>query len=167
MLDATGTICLLCDADLSTPIEEFDRLRPLLATAQIVIASRDMPDSILSPPQPWRRRLLAKSLRAVRRLLLLRGLRDTQCGFKLFTRDAARAIFPRCHIRGFAFDVEALAIAEQLAYTIIEAGVTWRDDRDSRVRPLRDGLKMLAAVFTIWWRVTFTRAISSPARGSV
>ena len=153
MLEASGQILLLCDADLSTPIEELDRLQPMLATADVVIASRDMPDSNLSPHQPWRRRVMAKSLRAVRRLLLLRRLRDTQCGFKLFTLEAAQAVFPLARVDGFAFDVEVLAIADRLGYRITEAGVTWRDDRDSRVRPWRDGIGMLLRIVAIWWRM--------------
>jgi dolichyl-phosphate beta-glucosyltransferase len=153
MMAVSGELRLLCDADLSTPIEEADRLIPMLADADIVIASRDKPDSILSPPQPWHRRFLAKSLRTVRRIFLLRRLRDTQCGFKLFTAEAATAVFPLSRVDGFAFDVEVLALADRLGYRITEAGVTWRDDRDTRVRPIRDGLRMLLAVFTIWWRV--------------
>jgi len=152
MLEGAGDALLLSDADLSTPIEEVDRLLACLAGgAGVAIGSRDMPESVLSPPQPWTRRALAYLLRNVRRIFLLRGVRDTQCGFKLFTREAARVIFSRQTIEGFAFDVEVLVLAERLGHRICEVGVVWRNDRDSRVRVLKDGFVTVAALFRIWW----------------
>ena len=94
MLAANGDSILMCDADLSTPIRELDKLwHELEAGCDVVIASRDMPDSQLDPPQPFGRRWAGWAFRQLRARILLRGLRDTQCGFKLFRRSAAQAIF--------------------------------------------------------------------------
>lgn len=135
MLAATGDVLLMCDADLSTPIEELDKLRPWLnAGYDIVIGSRDRPESQLDPPQPWLRRRLAALFRALRRRLLLPEVLDTQCGFKLFRRDVARDVFSRQTLDGWLFDCEVLALAAEAGYRIKEVGVTWRHMPPSRVR---------------------------------
>lgn len=142
MLAATGALCLMCDADLSTPIQEWTRLRDRIAKGfDIVIGSRDLPESRLDPPQPLFRRLSAWGFRWLRRRMLVPAIRDTQCGFKLFTADAARRVFERATVDGWLFDCEALAIAEHLGLRIAEVGVTWQDDRDSRVRALPVALR--------------------------
>ncbi len=136
MLAARGARRLMCDADLSTPIEELERLEAALnAGGDIAIGSRDMPDSRLDPPQPLARRLAAWSFRALRRRLLLPDLRDTQCGFKLFTAAAADDLFSRATVDGWLFDCEVLALARRRGYRVCEVGVLWRDDRDTRVKP--------------------------------
>lgn len=150
MLAAFGDLRLMCDADLSVPIEEVDKLLPWIERGfGVVIGSRDMPDARLDPPQPLGRRLLAWTFRAARRRLLLPEVHDTQVGFKLFTSRAAVEVFSRATIDGWAFDVEALAIADARGLRIREVGVTWRDDRDSRVRPLRDGPAALRDLLAI------------------
>jgi dolichyl-phosphate beta-glucosyltransferase len=136
MLAARGARRLMCDADLSTPIEELARLEAALETgADIAIGSRDLPASRLEPPQPPARRLAAWIFRALRRRLLLADLRDTQCGFKLFTAAAAADLFARVTVDGWLFDCEVLALARQRGYRIREVGVLWRNDRDTRVWP--------------------------------
>jgi dolichyl-phosphate beta-glucosyltransferase len=136
---ASGDPILLCDADLSTPLDQLDRLEPALADGcDVVIASRDLPDSRLDPPQPLHRRLLAWTLRSLRRSILLPEICDTQCGFKLITRRAVNAILPHLTLDGWLYDCELLALARQRGFRIREVAVTWRDRRDSRVRPLRD-----------------------------
>jgi dolichyl-phosphate beta-glucosyltransferase len=141
MLEATGDALLMCDADMSTPIAQIDLLLPWMERGyDVVIGSRDMPDSRLDPPQTLARRWLAGLFRAMRRRRLLGDLRDTQCGFKLFRREAAQRIFPHQTVDGWVFDCEVLAIAERLGYRIREVGVEWHNDSDSRVRPVRDAL---------------------------
>jgi dolichyl-phosphate beta-glucosyltransferase len=154
MLHASGSVVLMCDADMSTPIEEIQKLRPFVTQGfDVVIGSRDVADSVLDPPQPLHRRVMAWVFRNIRRCIMLRQVYDTQCGFKLFTREAAQQVFTVQKEDGFAFDVEALAIAQALGYRIKEVGVTWRDDRDSRVRPVRDGLNVFWQVLRIARRV--------------
>lgn len=162
MLAARGAWRLMCDADMSTPIREIEKL--LTRAAQgcaVVIGSRDLPDSQLDPPQPWTRRLMAWVFRGLRRMLLVRRIRDTQCGFKLFRADAAVAVFERLKENGFLFDCEALGLAERLGYTIVEVGVRWRNDPDTRVRPWREAWRALPRLLAIRARVRRTRAESA------
>ncbi|MEW6251061.1 MAG: dolichyl-phosphate beta-glucosyltransferase [Planctomycetota bacterium] len=154
MLAARGPLRLMCDADLSTPLEQLDRLAPWLERGyDVVIGSRDQPDSRLDPPQPRLRRWPARLFRAVRRRLLLPNLRDTQCGFKLFTADAACAIFARATVDGWLFDCEILGIAERLGFRIREAGVVWQNHPDTRVHALRTALTAIPELVAIRRRV--------------
>jgi dolichyl-phosphate beta-glucosyltransferase len=150
MLAAGGELLLLCDADQSVPIAELERLLPWLERGfDVVIGSRDLPDSRLDPPQPLLRRLMAWVFRAVRRRLLLPAIRDTQCGFKLFRRAAAREVFASAREDGWLFDCEILALAQARGYCIREVGVTWRDVPASRVRPLREAVRALCGLVRI------------------
>jgi len=150
MLAAVGETVLMCDADLSTPIEEVERLLEWLDRGyDMVVGSRDMPESMLDPPQPRLRRWAAWGFRAIRRRLLLPQLRDTQCGFKLFRRDAARDLFARQTIDGWLFDCEVVGIADRLGYRIKEVGVHWHNNPDSRVKPLREAFTALPTLLAI------------------
>jgi dolichyl-phosphate beta-glucosyltransferase len=150
MLAATGELVLLCDADLSTPIEEVEKLRAWLVRGHdVVIGSRDLPDAKLDPPQPRLRRTLAGVFRALRRRLMLPALRDTQCGFKLFRREVARVVFAQQTIDGWLFDCEVLALADRLGCRIKEVGVVWRHHPHSRVRVLREALAAAPTLFAI------------------
>lgn len=150
MLQAQGEAVLFMDADGSTAIGEVEKLLPVLESGcDVVIGSRDMEDSELDPAQPAARRLLGAIFRTLRRCIMLRDIRDTQCGFKLFRRAAAQEIFTLQREDGFAFDCEVLWIARSLGHTIREVGVVWRDSGSSRVRPLRDGMGMLWALLRI------------------
>jgi dolichyl-phosphate beta-glucosyltransferase len=140
ILEAQGERILLCDADLSVPIEAVETLETALADAAVVIASRDLPDSRLDPPQPWPRRIGAWVFRAIRRRWLLPQIRDTQCGFKLLRRDAARAAVAHCRLDGWLFDCELLAMAAGLGHAIREVAVLWRNDPATHVRPLATAL---------------------------
>ncbi len=151
VLATDGDIVLLTDADLSTPIEELDKLLEWFERGyDIVIGSRDLPESVLDPRQPLKRRIMGVTFRSVRRLILLPGLRDTQCGFKAYRREVAKRVFSLQRSTGFGFDCEILGLAEQMGYRIKETGVVWRDDTDSRVRPVRDSIQML-------WELVWTR----------
>ncbi len=150
MLEATGDLRLIYDADGSAPITELTKLLPLVTrTTAIIIGSRDMPDSILDPPQPLTRRLMTRAFRGVRRKIMLPDLQDTQCGFKLFTREAAQEIFSRQEQEGFGFDCEVLELGRKLGYTIREVGILWRNSPQSTVQPLRDSWRMLASLVMI------------------
>ncbi|HNQ21562.1 MAG TPA: glycosyltransferase family 2 protein [Phycisphaerae bacterium] len=154
MLAAGAPLVLMCDADLSTPIEEVEKLQPWLAQGYgVVIGSRRLPDSVLDPPQPFLRRRLDAGFRFLRRRLLLPELQDTQCGFKLFTREAVHAVFSRQRSNGFAFDCEVLGLAGRLGYRVKEVAVRWCNDPDSRVRPVRDACAMLLSLLVIRHRL--------------
>jgi dolichyl-phosphate beta-glucosyltransferase len=134
MLAATGELRLMCDADLSTPIGEFPRLLSWLDEGHdVAIGSRALPDSKVEVRQPLYRESMGRLYNRLVRLLLLSGLHDTQCGFKLFTASAARLSFAPARLDGFSFDVESLFIARRRGLKIAEVAVTWRNDAASRV----------------------------------
>jgi len=151
ILEAEGDVVLFTDADGSTPITEAPKLLGVLASgeADVAIGSRELPESDLALPQPRHRRVMGWVFRNLVRLLVVRGFRDTQCGFKAFGRDVAREVFGRQTLHGFAFDVEVLFIARRLGYRVAEVPVRWLDSRHSRVRVGRDSLRMFLDLFRI------------------
>jgi len=155
MLEATGELRVFCDADMSTPIDQLDLLLPAIEEGyEVVIGSRKLPESTLRPPQWLFRRMLGTTFRIIRSFIMLRDIRDTQCGFKLFTAKATQDIFARQTVDGPAFDCEILALAQLLNYRISEIGVLWRNNPDSRIRPLRDGTNMLISLLRIRKRIS-------------
>ncbi len=150
---AQGDWVLFSDADLSTPIEELLKLRQaVLAGADIAIASRDRPDSDITRHQPAYREAMGRTFNALVQAMALPGFSDTQCGFKLFSAEAARRCFGRMTIERFAFDVEVLYIARRLGYRIAEVGVRWINDERTTVSPVRDASKMLVDIAKIRYR---------------
>jgi dolichyl-phosphate beta-glucosyltransferase len=138
MLEATGEWRLFSDADLSTPIEELGKFWQFTAEGyDVVIGSRALPESELAVRQPASRELAGRVFNAAVQTLLVRGLLDTQCGFKLFSARAAQAIFPQQSLKGFAFDVEILMLARKLGFRIKEAPVRWIDSPESKVSTWR------------------------------
>jgi len=150
-LEARGEVVLFTDADASTPLSETPKLTDAIRSggADVAIGSRALPASQLERPQPWFRRVMGWVFRNLVRLLVMRGLRDTQCGFKAFRREAAQEVFSRQTLEGFAFDVEVLFIAGRLGYHIKEVPVRWLDSHDSRVHPLRDPARMFLDLLRI------------------
>lgn len=147
---ARGRLILFSDADLSTPIEEIEKLQPLIERgADIAIGSRALPDSDVQVRQRRPRESMGKIFNVLVRLLVLPGIRDTQCGFKLFRREAARDIFPRLRIDGFSFDVEALYLARRRGWHIAQAPVVWRNSPRSKVRIIRSSAAMLRDLLRI------------------
>jgi dolichyl-phosphate beta-glucosyltransferase len=149
VLASRGDAVLFSDADLSTPIEEFEKLLPWLRTHGLVMASRSLPDSNVIVHQPLYRELMGRVYNLFVQALLVRGFIDTQCGFKLMTRAAAVAIFGRARIRSFSFDVEMIVLARRLGYAVKEVPVCWVNSRASRVHPLADSVQMLLDLFRI------------------
>jgi glycosyltransferase involved in cell wall biosynthesis len=133
---AQGQIIGFADADNKVPIAEIDDLLPWLHKGfDIVIGSRGLADSRVEVPAPLHRRLGSRAFALVMHALIgLKGIRDTQCGFKFFQRRAAVDLFERQRIDGYMFDVEVLYLAERAGYRIKEVGVRWRDDGDTRLR---------------------------------
>ncbi len=146
VLAATGRFILITDADLSTPIVEWRKLAD--ANADVAIGSRALDERLLRRPQPFYRQAVGRFFNRIVRLLVLPEIHDTQCGFKLFERDAARRIFLEAVVDRFAFDVEALVIAKRLGYRIAEVPVLWSNSTDSRVS-LRWGLHAFLDVVRI------------------
>jgi dolichyl-phosphate beta-glucosyltransferase len=151
VLYSKGNIILMSDADLSTPIEEVEKLLdPILSEGyQVAIGSRALPGSDVRVHQPWYRENMGKVFNLFVQALVIGGIKDTQCGFKCFTGRAAKAIFSRQALDGFSFDVEALFIARRLGYRIKEVPIVWINSPASRVHVLRDPLRM----FRDLWRI--------------
>lgn len=150
MLEAAGKWLLFSDADLSTPISELEvLLEAVRQGAQVAIGSRALRDSRILVHQDTHRELSGKAFNGLVQTLLLPGLHDTQCGFKLFTREAAQAIFPRAVINGFCFDVEILYLARRMGFLIREVPVSWVNSPDSRVKFLVDPAKMFIDLIRI------------------
>lgn len=144
ILGATGSHVLFCDADLATPQEETEKLIAALSDqTPIVIGSRPLRESNLEVRQPLYRELLGRTFNAAVQTFGVRGIADTQCGFKLFRTPVAHDIFRRCKTERFGFDFESLMIARDLGYGIVEVGVRWRHQEGSKVNMLRDGTQML------------------------
>jgi dolichyl-phosphate beta-glucosyltransferase len=139
MLEAAGEIVLFSDADLSTPIEQIVTFLPWFEQGyEVVIGSRKMRGAQIAVRQPWLRRLGGKAFTALSNLLLGVRLSDATCGFKAWTRRAAREVFSRQTIPGWGFDSEVLLIAHRLGFRIKEVPVRWADNAASRVSLLRD-----------------------------
>jgi dolichyl-phosphate beta-glucosyltransferase len=158
-----GETVLLTDADLSTPITEVARLEPRLERADVVLGSRALPDSNLVRRQTAARELAGKGFNLAIRLLGVRGFRDTQCGFKLLRGEVARRLFAEMTVDRFAYDVELVWLAVRRGHRVEEVGVEWRDEAGSRVRVVRDGLRMLVDVARL--RRRFAAADRAARRG--
>lgn len=144
MMACGGDFALFSDADLSTPIYELDRLLEQVQRGyDVVIGSRGLRNSKVELHQPIYRELMGKAFNLILRSLGLSHFRDTQCGFKLFTRRAVDMIFPSAKIDRFAFDVEILLIAQRRGLRVKELPVHWRDSVPSKVSLWHDSLRML------------------------
>jgi dolichyl-phosphate beta-glucosyltransferase len=143
VLASGGREVLLLDADLSTPIEEIEKLRPHLAESPVVLGSRSVEGSDITEHQPFYREMMGRTFNLIIRALGVRGLRDTQCGFKLLSGDVARELFAELQIERFAYDVELVWLARKHGYEVVEVGVRWADSSSSKVNPVSDSLRML------------------------
>jgi dolichyl-phosphate beta-glucosyltransferase len=150
ILNATGEYVLFSDADLSTPIEEIDKLFGLIKDGcDIAIGSRAIKGSTISIRQPWYREAMGKTFNFFVKLLLIKGFNDTQCGFKLFKGNIAREIASSMKIDGFCFDVEMLYLAKRKGYNIRETGVVWKNSPESKVKLMSSPLSMFLDLFNI------------------
>lgn len=151
VLQARGERILFCDADLSTPIEEVEKLLAKLDQGyDIAIGSRDVEGSQLTKRQSAFREFGGKCFNWLVRAIAVPGIHDTQCGFKLFTQTAAQSIFRRCQVDHFAFDVEVLYLAIRFfGMRVAEVPVRWAHMEGSKVRFLRDAVRMFKTLFRI------------------
>jgi dolichyl-phosphate beta-glucosyltransferase len=137
-----GRFVAFADADLATPLDQINRALPYLdppdgqpRAYDLVVGSRAVAGARIERYQPLYRRLSARLFNAIRDTLVpVSGVTDSQCGFKLFEGDLARAIFARQRVDGFMFDVETLFIAQRLGLRVLELGVPWADAGESKVR---------------------------------
>jgi dolichyl-phosphate beta-glucosyltransferase len=150
VLESRGELVLISDADMSTPIEDIEKLTPFVTgDFEVAIGSRALEESELSLRQPWYREGMGKVFNMFVRSIVFGGIRDTQCGFKLMRGDSARKIFQKCRIDGFSFDVEALYVAKSMGYSIKEVPVRWMNSPASRVSILVDPARMFLDLLRI------------------
>ena len=146
-----GEYRFLCDADLSMPITEiFKFLPPMLDNYDIAIGSREA-QGAHRYDEPPHRHFMGRIFNWLVRLVAVRGLKDTQCGFKCFTGQAAEALFPLQTIDGFAFDAELLFLAQRRRLRVVEVAIEWYFDSHSKVHPIRDTVNMFRGAVAIRW----------------
>jgi dolichyl-phosphate beta-glucosyltransferase len=155
MLDARGEWILFSDADLSTPIEELGKLlgAAKAQNAQIVIGSRDLDRTLVGVHQTRWRELAGKFFNRVMRAVTWLPFSDTQCGFKLYHRDAARVVFTRQQLEGFGFDVEDLYIARVRGVRAIEVPVRWNNVEGTKVSLLSGARPFLDLLLIRWYHL--------------
>ena len=152
MLQACGQYRFLCDADLSMPIEQVERfLPPQTVGLDLAIGSREVAGA-RRIGEPVYRHIMGRFYNALVRILVVPGVRDTQCGFKCFRSDIVPSLFLRQTMEGFAFDVEVLFLARKDKLSIGEIGIDWHFRQGSKVHPLRDSLVMTRDLLIIRWR---------------
>ncbi|OQX78940.1 MAG: hypothetical protein B6D56_08085 [Candidatus Omnitrophica bacterium 4484_70.1] len=150
MMEAKGEYILFSDADLSTPIEEFGKLKKAIDRGyDIAIGSRGLPESKIVIPQPWYRRYIGKIFPLIVRIIVMKNFRDTQCGFKLFKKKIAKELFANLVTSGFAFDVEILYKALKKEYNVKEIPVKWYNYKESKVSILKAPFNMLKEIIKI------------------
>ena len=169
MLRARGEYIFYMDADLSVPlaaVPEFLARFESAPRADVLLGNRQHAMSRISRRQAWLRRTMGQTFNRILKACGVASLHDTQCGFKAFRREAARAIFSRQTIDGFAFDVEVLLLAERLGYKIADLPVEWINSPESKVRIVHDSLAMLRDTLRVRSAVAKTlRGESSEAAG--
>jgi glycosyltransferase involved in cell wall biosynthesis len=152
MLHAQGDVMLFTDADLSSPIYEADKLFAAIEQgADVAIGSRWLNAELQTERQPWHRQLYGRLFNLALRVVLGLKYRDTQCGFKAFTRDAAHTIFTRQRVERWGFDPELLFLANKFKLRTVEIPVEWAHDHRSKISPVRDGLKMGIEMLAVRW----------------
>jgi dolichyl-phosphate beta-glucosyltransferase len=143
-----GDVVFICDADLSMPPESLGRFMEHIENADVVVGSREAPGA-RRYDEPVRRHLMGRVFNYLVRVLAVRGIADTQCGFKAFRRQAANHLFGQQFLTGFGFDVELLFLAQKFGYRMTEIPIDWYFDADSRVRPGADTLNMVTEVLMV------------------
>jgi dolichyl-phosphate beta-glucosyltransferase len=161
LLTSRGELRFICDADLAMPVHELARFLAVVpAECDIAIGSRQAPGARRSG-EPLVRLIMSRVFNGLVRMLLLPGIDDTQCGFKLFTARAVEAIFPHVTLDGWAFDAEVMYVARVKRQRVKVVPIEWRYSGQSRVSRLLDPWRMLADVWRIRrnaWRGVYDRA---------
>jgi len=150
IMHAQGEILLFSDADLSSPIEEAEKLfAAIKAGADIAIGSRWLRSDLQTQRQPLYRQIFGRIFNLMLRITLGLNFKDTQCGFKAFTRRAAKTIFPLQRIERWGFDPELLYLARRFGFKVAEVPVAWAHGEGTRISPLRDGPRMFVEMLRI------------------
>jgi dolichyl-phosphate beta-glucosyltransferase len=153
IMESKGEYVLFMDADNSTHIDELDKILPVMKQGvDIVVGSRDMQGSKVEIRQARYKEILGDLGNLWIQILLVGGIKDTQCGFKVFSGDKARHIFSKLNMKGWSFDIELLALARHFGYSIKEMPVIWYNDDSSHVK-LKDYIQVLIDTIIIKYRL--------------
>ena len=160
MMNGNGDYLFICDADFSMPVEEINKfMPPASGNYDVAIASREAAGA-RRIDEPQYRHLMGRVFNLIVRVLAIPKIQDTQCGFKVFRRAAARDVFALQTIDGWGFDVEVLFIALKHRYQLIEVPITWYYRPQSRISPLKDSINMVLEVLKVrrnGWRGAYDR----------
>ena len=152
VLHSKGEWIVFTDADMASPIEESEKLLAVLERgADVAIGSRWLDPSLQTRKQPLYRRILGRIFNLALRVILGMNYRDTQCGFKAFKRAAAQAVFPLQIIERWGFDPEIVFVARRLGFRVDEVAVKWAHQENTKISPIKDGLRMFTELLKIRW----------------
>lgn len=152
MLSAKGEIRIFTDADFSTPVKEVEKVIPLIKSKEfdVVIGSRAAEGRrLVKKHQPFYRETMGKFYNLLVQAMVFRGIKDTQCGFKGFSAEAAQMLFSKQKVMGFSFDVEILYLARINGFKVKEIAVEWYNDERTTVGALSDSLQMFRELVRI------------------
>ncbi len=163
MLNARGDILLFSDADLASSISEASKLLDAIAAgADVAIGSRWLRPELQTERQSPMRQLFGRIYNLLLRIVLGLKYCDTQCGFKAFTRKAARTIFSTQHVERWGFDAEVLFLARHFGFKVTEVAIAWAHADDSKLNPVRDGMRMFREMLSIRWNAIMGRYALPP-----
>lgn len=151
MLAANGEWRLFMDVDESVTINEIERFWPYIKSYEVIIGSRYIEGGKITKKQPLIRRIISRGGNLLVQVLVAWGIKDTQCGFKIFAEHAAKEIFPILSMERWSFDIELVAIARKHGYKIKEVPVIWEEQAGSRLRAVKASARALKDLFVIWW----------------
>jgi dolichyl-phosphate beta-glucosyltransferase len=164
MLAARGQLVLFADADGATPIDEEPRLAEAIRSgADVAIGSRLLAADGARRSRHWLRKVAGRAFAALARRLLGLSVRDTQCGFKMFRGEAGRRLFSLVQESGYLFDLELLALAARLGYTVAEVPVSWTEIAGGHLSVTRDFGRIMADLWRVRRRV---RGLPDTVQGS-
>jgi glycosyltransferase involved in cell wall biosynthesis len=170
MLHAKGDVMLFSDADLSAPIEESTKLfEQIHSGADVAIGSRWLRPELQTQKQSLHRQIFGRVFNFALRVVLGLRFKDTQCGFKAFSRRAVDTIFPLQKIERWGFDPEVIFLAKKNGLKVVEVPVQWAHEPGGSIHPVRDGLRMLLEMLKVRWYWTtgkYATAAETPASTS-
>jgi dolichyl-phosphate beta-glucosyltransferase len=149
MLAAKGDYCLFLDVDLSTPISEMGKFIPVLGKADIVIGTRKSKGANVVTPQPIIRKWMGRGFTLLSQIMLNVWVSDFTCGFKFFSKEAAKKIFSNVKVFRWGFDSEVLFLAKKYGFSVKEVPVTWVNDLSTKVKFPRDIIVSFRELLTI------------------
>lgn len=153
MKEAQGDLILFCDADGATPIEELERVKLAIdAGADLAVGSRAMASQDTAVKTVWYRKIIGRVFATLVNILIVPGISDTQCGFKLFRKELARYLAERQTAERFSFDVELLFLTRKGGFKIAEVPVNWTNVPGSKVNLVADSLDMFLDILKFRWR---------------